>query len=128
MPDDDVIVFESQDALMLRAVGKALDAARIPHEVRFDRPALPQYGPNKPPRRVVVAADVAPRAREVVDAAAARRQRMVDVEAQSRRYRRYASPTRDGSGGGDAGVSFLGDSGPSCGDGGGSDGGGCGGD
>lgn len=115
MSDDDVMIFESTEAAIVRAVETALTRAKVPHQLRFERPTLNQLGPHKPPKRIFVKPAAEAEARAIVETAVVRRAR---VESLQPKPERSAPPGGDWGSIGLGGIDIVSDFG-------GGDGGGC---
>ena len=80
MPDDRVMIFETTDNAIVRAVETALTRAKIPFEAPRVRPTLAQMGPNKRPQPFYVAAADEVAAREVIEIAVLRVARVAALQ------------------------------------------------
>jgi hypothetical protein len=80
MRDDAVMIFESTDNAIVRAVEAALTRAKIAFEAPRVRPTLAQMGPKKPPQPFYVATADEAAAREIVETIVLRRGRIASLQ------------------------------------------------
>jgi len=100
MRTESVILFESSDATMVRAVERALELQKITFRTLIEKPNMHTQGPKKTKRCIMVAPDFEARAKALVEPAVVRRAR---VKALTSKPQTQTS-TSDGSLAGEYGL------------------------